>query len=382
MTTNHSKKSLSKIFLLLLGVIFVFQTTLAAKPLLDKKNPEYYLKGTLEETSAFNYNLSAGEKITDNITLVNNSLTDSFTYLLQGVDSEINNQQIIVFKGQTADSTNIGKWLSFDKNTVTVGPESSLTIPFTIQTPANAYPGTYYGGISIQKQDLTEKPELTQSFVVKTQTRQVLGLTVNLAGSLDKSYKMSPLIYDQKTQNYLFTIENTGNVILSFEGDLKVNSNNYLGTTDTTSQVHTFRILPQTSVTKTIHFPSAPIFGSNSAELLGELQYFNGINNSNEPLDNISLTVTTTFFSWAIVGLAMGIILLLVLILILTIAREKLYLRDCVKYTVQKDDTVESVAKKYNMSWKKLVGINKLSAPYTLTPDQKILVHESNRKTK
>lgn len=379
-STQKKKSTISYAICLLLGITFVFQTTLASKPFLEKTNPEYFLRGTLEETADFNFNINAGEQLVNQITIVNNSPT-AISYNLDGVDSSINNQQVIVFNSQSAENPNLGKWLTFEKRQITVEPDTSLTIPFTIAIPTDAFPGTYFGGISIQKIPATAPTtsDSGSSMSVRSLTRQVLGLTINIAGTLDKSYNISPLEYDKVRKVYLYTIENTGNVLMSFKGSLNITSNNLWDSTGKSIDISNFKILPHKSVTKTIAFQEFPLFGTTNASVNGQLEYFNGLKNSYESLETVTLTNETTSFSWPILGIVIGLIFFLLILIIYLTIKEKRYLQHCVMYTVKQDETIEGIAKDHNMDWKKLAKINKLTAPYTIKPSQKILVHESSK---
>ena len=43
-------------------------------------------------------------------------------------------------------------------------------------------------------------------------------------------------------------------------------------------------------------------------------------------------------------------------------------------YTIKEADTIQAVADAHTVGWKKLARVNKLKAPYTLTPGEKIQV--------
>jgi LysM repeat protein len=80
-------------------------------------------------------------------------------------------------------------------------------------------------------------------------------------------------------------------------------------------------------------------------------------------------------------------IILLVLLFIglvgSTIGAHKLYRhgqrKNSDSYTVKTGDTIINIAKAKNISWKTLAKVNKLKAPYEVTPDQKILIPKSKK---
>jgi len=378
MNTTHSLL-IKKAIPLLLGISLVFQSTLAAKPILDDKVPEYLLKGTTEQASEYNFNIAPGGTVTDYLTIVNNT-DQPISYNLEGVDSQINNQQMIVFNANKLQSPNLGQWITFEKNTVTVEAKSSLQIPFTVSVPSDAFPGSYNGGISIQKIVTDSFDTTDKNFVVKVQTRQVLSLITHVSGETKSTFVLGELNYDANKKTYSFSIENTGNTILSFEGQLTISGNDFLEQVEKEIKVEKFRILPNTTVNQKVLYLTPPLFGNHQVVLNGELMYFDGVKNADQPLDTVQLSLTHSFADWNIIYWTLGVILLLLLLLVVLILREKSYLKQCTEYLVKTDDTLITIAQEHQMSWKKLARINKISAPYSIKPGQKILVHEKQKK--
>lgn len=373
---NHKAKIFISLLCLLSGTLFFVNIATSKKAVLDIKQGEYYLKGTIEEVKDFNFQIAPGSSVSDQITIINN--TDSqIDYTISSVDSETNNQGLVVFKNTWQENPNIGQWLKFDQQEVTVRAKERLSLPFTINVPAGSYPGTYYGGISIQKKSSKSENADQPSFAVKVQTRQVLGLIVDIPGTVDRTFQFGDLQYDSMKGRYQFTINNTGNALLSFEGNLAIASSDLFSNFQEEIIIEKFRILPQNNLTKIILAPRQPLFGLQEAALTGELKVYDAVLDESVPLASVEKKVTTHFFAWNIIQILAGALCLLILLTLANIIAEKHYLKQCISYAVDKNESLEDIAKKFGMHWKKLAKINKLRAPYALKPDQKILVHES-----
>ncbi len=363
------------------SLLAIFSTVQAAPYFIDNSSDrEYFLPGTLEEKSDFNFNISPGNKAESKLTFVNRTTLDK-KYSLAAVDSEINNQQHIVFKNVSDPTNVINTWIAFDQTNINVPAGTAQIIPFTINVPADTYPGSYYGGISIthgraEQDDNTPAP----SFGVTVQSRNVVALTINVAGTVLNDYRVTPFGFLPDEKVYTLTINNDGNVLMSFEGKINVTTNSPFAEPKVVElSIPQFRMLPGTSITKKIEFSDVPFFGELSAQLEGELKAFNGIKNEYELITQIKEGRTDTVFSWPLVYGFTTILAILILVLSLSMYSSRKYLKECTNYQVEGNETLIEIAEKHQMNWKKLARINSLRPPYSLKPNQKLLVHVSKK---
>lgn len=367
--------------LITISLLAIFSTVQAAPYFIDNSSDrEYFLPGTLEEKSDFNFNISPGNKTDSTITFVNKTSLDK-KYSLAAVDSEINNQQHIVFKNVSDPTNVVNTWITFDQTDINVPAGTTLTIPFNINVPTDTYPGSYYGGISIthgraEKEDI----QPAQAFGVTVQSRNVVAFTINVAGTVSNNYRVAPFDFLPEDSAYTLTINNDGNVLMSFEGKILVNTNAPFTTSkEVTLSIPQFKLLPGTSITKKIELSDMPFFGELSAQLEGDLKAFNGIKNEYELITQIKEERTDTVFSWPLLYGFTTILAILILALTLSMYSSRKYLKECTDYQVEGNETLTEIAQKHQMNWKKLARINKLHPPYSLKPNQKLLVHVSKK---
>lgn len=367
---TQTKLSTLAIALILSGI---FSSLALAGRLIPKDIPELFLTGTLEKESNFNLVLAPGSVHQDSLTLVNN--TDKpFSYSIRPVDSERNNQNDIVFKMANAENLNLGKWVDLGKDTFEIPAHGNLNIPFSINVPTNAFPGTYYGGISIEK--ITPAFISTASQSVKVNTRNVIQMIVSVPGEVSKDFEISDLTYSKGAFHYSF--KNKGNVIMTVTGEIQISGTGFGGKTDNI-KILPLKVLPGDSLEESVPFKDQPILGSYHAIFAGKVYYFDGMENKDMELNSFKLETDFTAINFQFLVITISLLVLLIAILIIKHLLKKKYLSECSEYTVAEGENIRTIATKFNMSWKKLAKINHISEPYSLEKGQKILVHNAKK---
>ncbi|MCC6643575.1 DUF916 domain-containing protein [Candidatus Peregrinibacteria bacterium] len=368
MRTRTIIKTLSVIALL---GIFVFNASAAR--LIPKEISEVFLTGSLEAESNFNLVLTPGSHHDDKITLVNNTEA-SIIYDIQAVDSERNNQNAVVFKSTNAENPNLGKWVQFKQESFEVPAKGNLTIPFSIDVPSTAFPGTYYGGISIQKRVSSVVINASQS--VKVNTRNVMKLTVSVPGDVKKDYQIGNFTFEKN--QFHFDFQNQGNVLMTVTGDLAITGNG-LGGSIKPIKMLPLRVLPGDSLQHHIDLANPPLLGSYKASFSGKVYYFDGVENKELEISNFNLETNFMIVNYQLLTIVGLILILIIIVAILRTVIRKKYLKESIEYIVVEGDDINSIAQKYNMHWEKLASLNHLHPPYTLTKGQKILVHNDKK---
>lgn len=356
---------------LILSGIFVSVTV--AKRSISTKTSEIFLAGTMEEESNFNLILTPGSSYQDSLTIINNT-DNSISYKIYPVDSERNNQNNIVFKMPYEDNINLGVWINFDKNTVEVPAHGNLNIPFSINIPSNTFPGTYYGGISIEKITPDYISTASQSVIVKI--RNVKQLIINVPGEVSTDFEITNLTYSTDALHYSF--KNKGNVIMTIAGEVQL-SNSILNSKAENIKLLPLKVLPGDSLEQSIPFKKHPILGNYHANFAGKIYYFDGVNNKDIELKNFKLETNFITFNIQVLITVISILLLLIIILICRYLLKKKYLSECSDYIVEDNENIRSIATKFNMNWKKLAKINHIGEPYSLEKGQKIIVHNAKK---
>lgn len=367
---TQTKLSTLVIALVLSGIFF---SLAFAGRLIPKEIPELFLTGTMEKESSFNLVLDPGSSHQDSITIVNNS-DKTLSYNVRPVDSERNNQNDIVFKMANAENLNLGKWVNLGKSTFEIPAHGNLNIPFSINVPGNTFPGTYYGGISIEKNTPAFISTASQS--VKVNTRNVMQMIINVPGEVSKDYEISNLTYSKGAFHYSF--KNKGNVIMTVAGEVQISGTGFGGQTGNI-KVPPLKVLPGDSLEETIAFKNQPILGSYHATFAGKVYYFDGMENKDLELNSFKLETDFAAINFQFLVIVISLLVLLIAILIIKHLLKKKYLSECSEYIVADGENIRTIATKFNMSWKKLAKINRIGEPYSLDKGQKILVHNAKK---
>lgn len=112
-----------------------------------------------------------------------------------------------------------GGWISLERESVTVGPGESLTVPFRVAIPKDAVSGIHLGGISVEPAD-AEGPEPTGQAQIVITTRRVVPVVFDLPGPQDPELVIHGVEPDARPDGvYLeIEIENVGTDATEGEG--------------------------------------------------------------------------------------------------------------------------------------------------------------------
>ena len=165
----------------------------------------------------FTYTINPGSSLEDALVITNRGATalDLGVYASDGYTTESGEFDLLV-GGEK--SSNIGAWVQSDTDSVTVAPGETVTVPFTVDIPANATPGDYAGGIvtSLAQSDAEQGINVDRRLGVRIALRVGGDLAPALAienPHLDWNGGLNPLAGGDATMTY--TLHNTGNAVLS-----------------------------------------------------------------------------------------------------------------------------------------------------------------------
>lgn len=169
----------------------------------------------------FDYSMSPGQTLEDAYSVTNRS-TGPQTFTVYATDAFNTDEGAFGLLESGATPTDAGAWISFSgapSVQVTLQPDESTTIPFTVRAPDDATPGDHAGGLvaSVQSPDgqvLVDRRLGTRLYVRVAGDLQP-GLTI---AGISSSYAPSLNPFAGET-TVTFTVRNAGNVALS--GDLK-----------------------------------------------------------------------------------------------------------------------------------------------------------------
>src|SRR3989344_177945 len=340
--------------------------------------------------SWFIYNLDLGESQDDALTVFNT--TDEVqTIKIYAVDSVPSNQGNFALEAEADPKDGIGAWIKLAQTFITLQPGENQEIPFNITIPQNADVGEHSGGIILQKvQGSQDQLQNGASIVTRVGIRvyeTVPGEIKKVIEIKDFNVNLKKLKDQDPYYEINLTAENQGNVSLQPKVTLAIggwgkvdyftrSSFDYqkgiiLDLRDLTDFFtgeelsRNWQLLRDQKVSTNWTWPK-PRFGRFTFQ--ANLTY--DTEGGQKTIDSKKITVWVV--PWLEVVILGGIILLAIALLI---AKKIWYSgRQWVNYQVLPNDRLLTIAKKANISWKRLAKVNKIKKPYSLEPGQKILV--------
>jgi hypothetical protein len=169
--------------------------------------------------SNLSYTADPGAVLEDSVTIFNLG-NEQLTFRVYATDAFNAEDGSLSLLAGNEPPSDIGTWVTFPQDLLTVPPRQQVTMPITISVPANAAPGDHTGAILVSSEALS--PDESGTPVVldrRTGTR----LLVRVSGpvrpelaieDLSASYRQSVNPFGGSAE-VTFTIQNRGNVRLS-----------------------------------------------------------------------------------------------------------------------------------------------------------------------
>jgi hypothetical protein len=173
--------------------------------------------------------LDPGETLSGTLSVSNVSDVPQTYYLrvrnVEGVDET--GQPTFSDTG-TGNGFTLSEWVTLDRDEVTIGPNQSVTIAYTISVPAGATPGGHFGGIFA---DRNPDPFVGQGAGVGYQVGALL--SIQIAGDVVedvqiREFATGKAVYTDPIIDFLVKVTNNGTVIARPVGFIEVF--NMLGT--------------------------------------------------------------------------------------------------------------------------------------------------------
>lgn len=334
-----------------------FEINPSDDPTLPPRNLSYEIKPTLS--------------VEDVMTVKNNDPTKTLNLKVYAVDSLQSSDGVVAFKLSGAPQENIGMWLKLNENEISVPPLKSVMIPYTISIPEKVTPGTYQGaliGEIIGTDDGIEKSS------IKVATRLTNPLYISIPGRKEVNYSLDEFRYEENRGKPGFYIKfsNKGNVFLKSEVNLHVEGLLLRKPYDLSLNHPT--ILQGESYEKAFSFENPPLFGSYKATLSFKVFEYNIATGELKELQTITRDITFGIIPYTCIA----VFIILVILIVLAERWRRKHLKDKLDdtfiHTVVKGETITSIADLYQIDWKKIVKLNKLTKPYTLRSGKKLIL--------
>jgi hypothetical protein len=337
--------------------------------------------------SIFIYKLKPGQSATDGIKL-QNSTGKQQTVDLDAVDSALSSGGAFTCMQSADKKTDAGAWIMLSQSAVTMGPNTTKIIPFTVTVPKTdkVDVGEHDGCITIQAASQTAKQSQQNGIVLSF--RSAIRLVVTIPGKIIKKLTIDKVgITKNNDGSYQVTpvATNSGNV--SLDTKLTINTVTMFGNSLATIKEGTTPILPRTTASWNYKLKKPFWGGFYKAQVVATYN-----SNPNSELgvntDATPVTITKSSSSFFVMPSPLALLIELAVLLgligvVVWFVRKKLHKKHVKKtwetYTMEEGDTLQRLAKEFNVPWKKIASVNKLKPPYELHKGQKLKLPPETR---
>ena len=175
---------------------------------------------TIEESA------DPGQVLHKSLTVTNVSSEDKEYYIykknIKGV--EAGGVPIFAEEGAEPTSYDLSEWVSFTAERLVVPAGSSVELPLTIAVPADATPGSHFGGVFVS----VEPPRLRESGAgVGYEVATIISIRISgdvIDSAQIRSFSTDKLIYSTKDVHFTARIENKGNILIRPRGLVEIRS--------------------------------------------------------------------------------------------------------------------------------------------------------------
>ncbi len=365
------------IFVILVGIAVLANNALAMEYGGMGGKPAYPRSDNPRTESIFIHTLEPGAIQKEGVLLVNNT-DEQKTLQVYAVDSMVSSGGAFACRQMTEPKKDVGAWIKLEKLEVTLDSGTSEIVPFTITVPQNAGVGEHNGCIIIQE----KKEKVEGQTGMRLSFRTGLRVAITVPGELSRKLEILGFtVRRQKNGNFLLQpkVKNLGNV--SIDTDVQVVTRYFFG------------------LTHIEHGGQFPILRGEVSDWNFELKkpFWGGWYRSDFALEydanpEAGVGVKTGkklarlegpsvwFFSFPTpAGLAIEIVVFLLVAVTIFLfwlwqKRKKWIKENWVEYEIKSGEDINSLAKRFDVSWKLLARVNKLKPPYALKTGEKIKV--------
>ena len=340
-------------------------------------SPAYPSADNERSASIFIHTVKPSESAKDGVRVFNYT-KKIHTVELRAVDSVAAVDGSFSCRQDSEKRQGIGKWTTLKAQQVTLQPESSEVVDFTISLPEKISPGEHGGCITAQDK---ESFAGSGGSGIKLGFRSAIRIAVTVPGDIIKSLTIQRInIARTKEGDYTVSpvAKNMGNV--SLDVTTRAQLVDVFGR-ETPIQTAKFPIMPGSSMGWGFTF-DGPYWG-------GVYKARTSISYNANPNDEIGVNqgslkkarldskyfVAIPAIPAIIVELAIPLFILYVVITLLKRRRTKKQIRKkWQQYIVKSGDSIATLGIEHNIKWKQIAKINKLKAPYLLEAGQELLL--------
>lgn len=347
--------------------------------------PAYPRPDNPRTESIFIHTIEPGQLQEEGVVVMNNT-AEAKTLMVYAADSTPSTGGAFACKQFVEPKTDVGAWISLEKQEVFLESRANEVVGFTIAVPEDASIGEHNGCILIQE----KKEKVEEQAGVSLSVRTGLRVAVTIPGEIKRKLEIVGFVVTQREDGSVVLqpqIKNEGNV--SIDADVSTTTRYFFGTTYSI-QGGQFPILR--GETSDLNFELPKLFWGGWYDARLVVEYDENPDAGVGVKSGMAMTriesPTVRFFSFpTAAGLAIEVSVLLLLVALVLIPafflKRKRWIKDKWKeYQVQSEEDITMLAKRFNVSWKLLAKVNKLKAPYTLQAGKEILVPPEEEPTK
>ncbi len=268
------------------------------------------------DRTSYGYTIRPGETISDGLVIVNRSekpldlgvyASDGFTTDSGGFDLQPGG----------SEKKSLGSWVLPQQERVTVNPNESVTVPFTVTVPSNATPGDYAGGIVTS---MAGDAPGAQAQGVTVDRRLGIRMTLRVDGPLKPTLAIDDphLVWSGGLNPFAggeteveYTIRNTGNTVIGSLDEVTVGGpfGWFPVTAENLEKIPS--LLPGESWTQKVKLSSVPplMFLTASTTVTPSATDAAG---SSSPLPTVTVTSSGWAVPWTLLVIIVAIILLVI----------------------------------------------------------------------
>lgn len=214
------------------------------------------------------YNVSRGEVVHDNLTILNDGDT-TYNFTVYGTPYSVSNGSYNPSFETTKPDADAYTWVSFERTTYRIKPRQTIEVPFTMNVRADASPGGHYGAIMAEVQPGEDSGQLARKKRVPMLLYVTVKGDVKLAGSIDAI--SIPWYQTVTPMKATAAVRNTGNTDFVSTIDYKVST---VFGRDVYDAKREYTVLPNTTRDLDMSWNNASWFGlykvNLSVDVLGK----------------------------------------------------------------------------------------------------------------
>ena len=328
----------------------------------------------------FNLEVEPGSRQSASI-VIKNLGNNAETLNIYSADATHSAQGTFAITTKNTEQFHIGNWISFEEDKVIIPPREEITIPFIIEIPENATPGSYAGGIAVEQssgsRQLNDANGEAGQSGISVSSRFIVKVFLSIPGEKIHSYKWEDFKFEYAGNDsharFVMTVSNDGNTIVMV--DPKVELTGFPPLKEPVIELPSATIQPGTESQKIdLRFTEKPRLGFYFAKGTATFSELDIINNEKVNPETQTREITINLTPWYLIVIITLVLLTIIIAPFVWYFRSKNYYSRCETYEVKEGQTIISIAKENKSNWKKIVKINKLKPPYNLKPGQTILI--------